>query len=65
MDMLVGQVHCFTLGLQIAQSRSYLYTLGPKVGIIQRRRAIGLEGFREILRDHARCHSPSGSEPAH
>ena len=31
-----------TLGLQIAQSRPYSYTLGPKVGIIYRHGASGL-----------------------
>ena len=31
-----------TLGLQIAQSRPYLYTLGPKVGIIYIHGAPGL-----------------------
>ena len=31
-----------TLGLQIAQSRSYLYTLGPEVGIIHILGALGL-----------------------
>ena len=30
-----------TMGLQIAQSRSYLYTLGPKVGIIHVLGALG------------------------
>ena len=33
---------CLLLGLQIAQGRSYLYTLGPKVGIIYIRGALGL-----------------------
>ena len=32
------------LGLQIAQSRSYLYTLGPKVGIIYLLGALGYLG---------------------
>ena len=32
----------FALGLQIAQSRSYLYTLGPKVGSIYILGALGL-----------------------
>ena len=33
-----------TLGLQIAQSRSYLHTLGPKVGIIYIHGALGKYG---------------------
>ena len=40
-----------TLGLQIAQSRSYLYTLGPKVGIIC---ILGALGSVVYLRDAAR-----------
>ena len=32
----------YTLGLQIVQSRSYLYTLGPKVGIIYILGALGI-----------------------
>ena len=28
------EIHALSRGLQIAQSRPYLYTLGPKVGII-------------------------------
>ena len=31
----------FSLGLQIAQSRSYMYTLGPKVGIVYILGALG------------------------
>ena len=32
-----------SLGLKIAQSRSYFYTLGPKVGIIDILGALGIE----------------------
>ena len=39
-----------TLGLQIAQSRSYLYTLGPKVGIIYILGALGLPSLRTYLK---------------
>ena len=34
-----------TLGLQIAQSRSYLYSLGPKVSILY---ALGNPGLRNL-----------------
>ena len=34
-----------SLGLQIAQSRSYLYTLRPKVGIIYILGAMGYSGY--------------------
>ena len=34
------------VGLQIAQSRSYLHTLGPKVGIIYIHGALGLSSDR-------------------
>ena len=36
----------FSLRLQIAQSRSYLHTLGPKVGIIYVRGALGFDSAK-------------------
>ena len=38
----------FTLGLQIAQSRSYLYTLRPKVCIVYILGAMGLVGVHIV-----------------
>ena len=38
----VSRVILITLGLQIAQSRPYLHTLGPKVGFIYIHGALGL-----------------------
>ena len=35
----------YTLGLQIAQSRPYLHTLGLKVGMIYIHGALGIEGL--------------------
>ena len=40
-----GQGGDLSLGLQIAQSRPSLYTLGPKVGIIYLHGAPGFEGI--------------------
>ena len=37
-----------SLGLQLAQSRSYVYTLGPKVGIISVLGAL-LEGSGDLV----------------
>ena len=38
-----------TLGLQIAQSRAYLYTLGPKVGLIYMLGASGIHSISRVV----------------
>ena len=51
--MVLGGYFLF-LGLQIVRSRSDLYTLGPKVGIIYKRRALGYLGTWSSGASHAR-----------
>ena len=49
----------YTLGLQIAQSRSYLYTLRPKVGIIYILGAMGVWGYQVDLRSQLSLEAPA------
>ena len=54
-----------TLGLQTAQSRSYLYTLGPKVGTIYVLEALGIA--HTFVKALTRCRPvdpPRSSDPA-
>ena len=74
-NMAFGTFYHHTLGIQIAQSRQYLHTLGPKVGIIYilgpegisghsdplGSRDFGLEGVSMIHRGRGACRLPKGS----
>ena len=51
-SFLTGKSWDCALGLQIAQYRSYLYTLGPKVGIIYILGALGVETELRTIQEY-------------